>query len=98
MRPVMLDCCVPVPRSGFGAAYIEHKVMPRKLDAEQIAVSWALVRAGNAVRVSYCFEDSQAFLTAYLTTGRVGDIGVERIPDPAMRNFQIDLDETMKRR
>jgi hypothetical protein len=97
LRPGMLDACLPLPRFGFGAAYLEHKVKPGRLSAEQIAFAWSLVRAGNAVRISYCFEDSQEFLTRYVTTGRV-DFGVLRIPLEDMRALQLELNACMSAR
>lgn len=95
LRPGLPDMCLPLPRFGFGAAYLEHKVMPRRLDADQIAYAWALVRAGNAYRISYCFEDSVEFLTRYVTTGRVADLTVDRVPDARMRMLQRELNEAM---
>ncbi len=97
LRPGMWDNCLPLPRFGFGAAYLEHKAVPQRLTADQIAVGWALVRAGNAVRISYSFEDSRDFLTKYLTTGRP-DFGVHRIPFADMRALQMEFNACMSAR
>jgi len=66
------DLCLPVPRRGFGALYIENKTphvpgkKKTKLSPEQIDRGKVLTAAGNLCYVIRRFDDFQNLVTWYL--------------------------------
>jgi hypothetical protein len=60
------DTCLPVPRSGFGSLWIEHKVGAQKLTPEQRAWGLGMLDVGNACVVSRDFETTRKALTSYI--------------------------------
>jgi len=68
------DVCLPVPRGGYGALYIELKA-PRepgggkragRLSQSQADYGAALLRAGNAWVVAYGWDEARKHIEGYL--------------------------------
>jgi len=66
LRPGVPDVCLPCPRNGYGALYIEHKTTTGRISDNQSAWVDRLRAAGNLVVVSRSFEQSRAALLSYL--------------------------------
>ena len=60
------DVCLPVPRGGFGACYVEMKRQGNKPRSEQAWWIDQLRDVGNCVGVIYSWEEAKAFLLYYL--------------------------------
>lgn len=74
VRAGVPDVCLPVPRGGFGALYIELKA-PRepgstkragRLSQAQADFGAALLRAGNDWRVAYGWDEARRQIEGYL--------------------------------
>jgi hypothetical protein len=77
VRAGVPDLCLPVPRGGYGALYIELKrTRGGRLNSEQENWLEMLRTAGNAAVVCYGWEDAKAQIEAYLVekkTNRKGE-------------------------
>lgn len=60
------DICLPVPRGGFGALYIELKAVGGRLSAAQTDAMDALRKAGNAAYVAFGWNEASQVLSNYL--------------------------------
>ena len=63
------DLCLPVPKRGFGALYIENKIpddKKSKLSAKQIERGKILTEVGNLCYVLRSYDDFVALVTWYL--------------------------------
>ncbi len=54
----MPDYCLPVPRGGFGALYIEMKKPKGVLSGDQVKKIDELIMAGNKVTICYSWKDA----------------------------------------
>lgn len=71
MRKGVPDICLPVPKGGYGALYIELKRKKgSKTSEEQRAWIDALNRAGNRAVVCKGFEEARDTIIEYLNEGR----------------------------
>ena len=76
VRAGIPDLCLPVPRGGFGACYIELKApatadaQPGKLTKTQRDMLLALKEAGNSAHCCVGWEDARDVLQAYLAGQR----------------------------
>lgn len=66
LRPGMPDICLPVPRNGFGACFIEMKIDGGKLSPAQHERLDVLRRAGNYAHVAYSAAEAIDHLERYL--------------------------------
>lgn len=66
LRPGVPDVCLPVPRGGFGALYIEHKRLGAKPTPEQSRWLHHLALLGNRCIISHSFDSTRAALLEYL--------------------------------
>ena len=67
VRPGVPDICLPVPRGGYGALYIELKRQQGgRVSEEQRAWIDALNRAGNKAVVCKGFEEAKKQIEEYL--------------------------------
>jgi VRR-NUC domain len=66
------DVCLPVPRGGYGALYIELKVGDNKPTEKQAAWIKSLAREGNYVAVCYSWEEARNVILGYLSLRREG--------------------------
>jgi hypothetical protein len=60
------DVCLPVPRGGYGALYIEMKTIKGKVSDKQADWILSLSAAGNCVRVCRSYEEAIEVITEYL--------------------------------
>lgn len=60
------DVCLPVPRGGYGALYIEMKTIKGKVSPNQAAWVEDLKTAGNKVEVCRTYESAVEVLNSYL--------------------------------
>lgn len=60
------DICLPVPRGGFGALYIELKAKGGRVSQAQRAALDALVGLGNSGAVAFGWEQATKCIQAYL--------------------------------
>ena len=60
------DICLPVPRGGFGALYIELKAKGGRVSQAQRAALDALWKVGNATTVAYGWEEASHCISSYL--------------------------------
>ncbi len=63
------DLCLPVPRGGSGALYLEVKTEKGKLSPAQNEMTTRLIEAGNAVHVVRSAEEAIGALLLYLGGG-----------------------------
>jgi hypothetical protein len=66
LRAGVPDICLPVPRGGFGACYVEMKRKGRKPTEKQGDWIERLRAAGNCVGVIYSWDDAKDFILYYL--------------------------------
>lgn len=66
LRAGVPDLCLPVPRRGFGAFYIEMKIKPNKKTENQETWIAALQEAGNLVVVAWNADDAIKILKDYI--------------------------------
>lgn len=80
LRPGMLDVCLPLPRGGYGALYIEMKRPGNGPSADQLAWAGTLRALGN--RVEFCWGTDAAWdvILDYLEYRDTA--GVTTIPSP----------------
>lgn len=68
MRPGVPDLCVPVPKGGYGALYIEMKAGGSRNKPTEAQIAWIakLRRSGNAAYVCYGAENAIACIEHYM--------------------------------
>ena len=66
VKPGIPDICLPVPRGGFGALYIELKAKGGRVSQAQRAALDALVGLGNSGAVVFGWEQATKCIQAYL--------------------------------
>ena len=66
VTPGIPDLCLPVPRGGFGALYIEVKAPDGRLSPEQKAIGRLLLLERNAVLVVRSAQDAIDGINDYL--------------------------------
>ena len=60
------DVCLPVPRGGYGALYLELKAKGGRVKVEQRAWLAALKEVGNAAHLCVGWEEARDRITEYL--------------------------------
>ena len=66
MKPGMPDICLPVPRCGFAALYIEMKRVGRKPSKNQLERIKDLIDAGNCCAICEGADAAIEVITAYM--------------------------------
>ena len=66
VRAGVPDLCLPVPRGGYGALYIELKVKGGRLSENQKAWMERLRRCGNKAVVCFGWEEAAGAIREYL--------------------------------
>ena len=61
------DICLPVPRNGYGALYIELKARNGKPTPEQLEWLAGLTRSGNCALLCYGCDAAWQAITGYLS-------------------------------
>ena len=69
MKSGVPDVCLPVPRGGFGALYLEHKSDQGSVSDAQVQWIEELSAAGNKCVVSRSFAESRDTIVSYLGLG-----------------------------
>lgn len=70
VRPGIPDLCVPLPRGGYGALYIEMKAEGGKITEEQVGWIHRLREYGNMAAVCYGSRNAIDLIELYLA-GRI---------------------------
>jgi hypothetical protein len=66
LRAGVVDICLPVPRGGFHGLYVECKIKPNQLTADQAAFLKAMEILGHYTSVWWTFDQAIAELGAYI--------------------------------
>lgn len=69
VRTGIPDICVPIPRKGFHALYIELKIKPNKLTESQETMLKLLYDLGHCARVAWSGDEAIDILKSYLELG-----------------------------
>lgn len=82
----MPDLCLPVPRHGYGALYIELKVDGGRVQPRQVEIHSMLEVHGNLVVVAWGADEAIAALEDYLRPQKISPTGKKDVaggPRPA---------------
>ena len=69
VKPGIPDLCIPYPRKGYGALYIEMKTLKGRVSPAQKEAIDGLRCAGNRCVISRSWEDACTEIDTYLALG-----------------------------